>query len=69
MFEIDARGLACPEPVVRTQRGVAAHPEGVAVTVDNEASVENIGRFARARKYEVEIRRNAEDTTLILTKA
>jgi len=68
MFEIDARGLACPEPVVRTQRGIAAHPEGVSVTVDNEASVENISRFARARKYRVEVQRGAEDATLILSK-
>ena len=69
MFEIDARGLACPEPVVLTQRGVAAHPEGLAVKVDNEASVENISRFARARNYSVEVQRGSEDATLILTKA
>jgi selenium metabolism protein YedF len=44
---IDARGLACPEPVIRTKKALE---EGGAsrleVLVDNEAARENVLRFA-----------------------
>jgi len=69
MKVIDARGLACPEPVVRVQKGIQADPEGVCVTVDNFAAVENISRFAKARGYAVEKKEEGTDTTLTLTKA
>lgn len=69
MTTIDARGLACPEPVVLTQRAVLAQPEGVTVLVDNMASVENIGRFARARQYRVDLAQDGQDYVLTLTRA
>ena len=69
MKVIDARGLACPEPVVRVQKGIQSDPDGVTVTVDNFAAVENISRFAKARGYSVEKNAEGTDTTLTLTKA
>ena len=69
MKVIDARGLACPEPVVRVQKGIQTDPEGVCVTVDNFAAVENITRFAKARGYAVEKKEEGTDTTLTLAKA
>ena len=69
MMKIDARGLACQEPVVRTQKAIQSNPEGVAVMVDNMASVENISRFAKARKYAVEVTEEGGDYTLTLKKA
>lgn len=68
MKTIDARGLACPEPVVRVQRSLQSDAEGVAVTVDNFAAVENISRFASARGYAVEKNVSGAETTLVLTK-
>ena len=42
---IDAKGLACPEPVLLTKRALDACNE-VTVLVDNIAASENIKRFA-----------------------
>jgi len=42
---VDARGLACPEPVLRAKKAIAANDE-VTVIVDNETAVENIRRLA-----------------------
>ena len=42
---IDARGLACPEPVLLAKNAVAENEE-VTVLVDNDVAVENIRRLA-----------------------
>lgn len=68
MKQIEARGLACPEPVVLVQKGIAASPEGLCVTVDNFAAVENISRFAKARGYEISKRESGRETSLTLRK-
>ncbi|HDI61215.1 MAG TPA: sulfurtransferase-like selenium metabolism protein YedF [Desulfobacteraceae bacterium] len=54
--EIDARGLACPAPVLQTK--AAIENEGatvVRVTVDNAASAQNVSRFLQSRGFSVEI--------------
>ena len=48
MFEVDCRGLSCPEPVINTKRALKSHPEGVEVLVDNRVPLENVTRFAHA---------------------
>lgn len=45
MKTIDARGLACPEPVLLTKRAVDAGETLFDVLVDDEIPVENIKRF------------------------
>lgn len=42
---VDARGLACPEPVLRAKKALA-ESDAVTVIVDNEIAVENIRRMA-----------------------
>jgi selenium metabolism protein YedF len=42
---VDARGLACPHPVILTKKAIAENEE-VTVIVDNEIAVENIRRLA-----------------------
>lgn len=45
---VDARGLGCPKPVVLAEEVLDTIEEGtVEVLVDNEASVSNLGRFAK----------------------
>lgn len=68
-MEIDARGLSCPEPVVRVQRGIVKSPEGLTVLVDNRAAVENITRFARARGYALTVDDRGSEFALTLSKA
>jgi selenium metabolism protein YedF len=50
MIEIDARGMACPRPVVETKK--ALEQPGAAdirVLVDSKESCQNVERFARSR--------------------
>ena len=68
MLEIDVKGLACPEPVVRTMQALKKSPEGVKVTGDTVASKENITRFATAKKYRVETEERDGVYVLTLTK-
>ena len=42
---VDARGLACPQPVLLAKKAIAENEE-VTVIVDNEIAVENIHRLA-----------------------
>jgi TusA-related sulfurtransferase len=68
LTEIDARGLACPEPVVMTKSAVEQHPKGVSVLVDNICAVENIARFAKNSGYAVQKSQDGPDYRLDLTK-
>lgn len=44
---IDARGLGCPKPVIMAEEMLSKISEGVVeVLVDNEASVQNLSKFA-----------------------
>ncbi|MBI5439675.1 MAG: sulfurtransferase-like selenium metabolism protein YedF [Deltaproteobacteria bacterium] len=53
---IDCRGLACPEPVLRTKEALERKSQGlVSVLVDNDASRENVRRFAESRGAAVTI--------------
>lgn len=45
--QLDARGLSCPEPVVRTKRALEALAEGtLTVVVDCTTARDNVIRFA-----------------------
>ena len=45
-MEIDARGLACPQPVVLTKKALEQIAEGVlTVVVDNTAAKENVTKL------------------------
>ena len=51
MFEVDCRGLSCPEPVINTKRALKSNPDGVVVLVDNRVPLENVTLFAHAMGY------------------
>jgi len=68
MIEVDARGLSCPIPVVKTKKALASKPDEATVTVDNVAALENVTRYANAMKYEVKSEASGEDFILHLTK-
>lgn len=67
---IDARGYACPMPVVMVQKAVKqGAPEALEVLVDNQCAVENVSRFAGNSGYAVEVRPAEDDEfNLLLTK-
>ena len=68
MKQVDARGCACPEPVMMTREAMYEDPNGVEVLVDNSCAVENITRFAGNFGYAVATESNGEETKLTLTK-
>ena len=55
IHELDCRGLACPEPVIRCRAAVnnTPCPETMRVLVDNGAALENVSRFLRHNGYTV----------------
>ena len=54
MKEIDARGQACPAPVLMTKTAIEEKdPSIIKVTVDNEAAKQNVSRFLQSRQFEI----------------
>jgi len=54
-FDIDARGLTCPKPVIKTKEALAEREDPFVILVDNEAARDNVSRFARSSGCEVEV--------------
>jgi selenium metabolism protein YedF len=51
---LDARGLACPAPVLLTKDAVEKEtPDQLDILVDNDAAKENVTRFLGTKNYEV----------------
>lgn len=66
---VDARGMACPMPVVMVQKAVKnGAPVELTVMVDNQCAVENVTRFAQSQGYTISVTNDGEDFTLTLTK-
>ncbi len=66
---LDCRGLACPEPVLRCKREVEANaPEAFTVIVDNEAARQNVARFLKGKGYDASVEENGGEFTLGLVK-
>lgn len=59
---IDARGLACPAPVLITKGTVEEENlTSVSVLVDNEAAKENVSRFLNSQKFVVTTSNEGDD--------
>lgn len=62
MKEIDARGLACPAPVLQTKAVLQeAHLGRVIVIVDNDASQQNVQRFLESQGFQTTLELNGKD--------
>ncbi|MDP8256015.1 MAG: sulfurtransferase TusA family protein [Candidatus Alcyoniella australis] len=67
MIEIDARGLSCPIPVVRTRQAMKDDPKSeLSVLVDEMTQVENITRLGRSNGYQVQVQQADDAYKLIL---
>ena len=67
---IDARGLACPMPVLKVQQAIQKNnPKTLEVMVDNNTAVQNVTRFANNNGYTVSVKElEDEEFSLTLTK-
>jgi len=66
---VDARGLSCPVPVIKTKEALEALPTGeIIVLVDEEVAKENVSRLARSLGCEVEVTEKGGEFELKITK-
>ena len=70
---VDARGLACPLPVVNTKKATAELTQGgtVTVLVDNEIAVQNLQKFATQKGYQSMAEKKTEQeyqVTIVVTE-
>ncbi|MDD5937848.1 MAG: sulfurtransferase-like selenium metabolism protein YedF [Clostridiales bacterium] len=63
---IDARGIACPQPVIMARQAMDQGVETIIITVDNMAAVENLKRLSDSRGYVAAISGMEGNYTLIL---
>lgn len=70
MESVDARGLSCPEPVLRTRQTLATLPAGMdlEVLVETVTSRENVLRTARSLGCEVKVEEIEDGFRLVIHK-
>ena len=69
MIEIDARGLGCPIPVVKTKKAMDENPgEPITISVETAVAKENVSRLAAAKKYSIEVETTAKEEYKLLLK-
>ncbi|MBD3344039.1 MAG: sulfurtransferase-like selenium metabolism protein YedF [Chitinivibrionales bacterium] len=67
---VDARGKACPQPIVMTKKALAglADNDEMVVLVDNETSSQNVQRFLQSNGMESSSSREGDTYTITVTK-
>ncbi len=67
MIEVDARGLSCPEPILRTKDAFAEYPdESFLVMVTDVNARENVKNFALGKGKTVDIEKKGQDFYLTI---
>ena len=67
MVTIDARGLSCPIPVLKTKQAVKDGKKDLEIISDSSASMENILKYLKAAGYSFTVT-ETEDDYIIRTK-
>ncbi|MGQ9493165.1 MAG: sulfurtransferase TusA family protein [Anaerolineae bacterium] len=68
MKVVDARGLSCPEPVIRTKNALQTGELPIEVWVDTVTSRENVKRMAQKAGLQVRVEEMGDEFKLIITK-
>jgi selenium metabolism protein YedF len=63
METLNCRGLACPQPVLRTKHFVETNPQALefTVVVDNAASAQNVVRFVESQGFSASLQQEGTD--------
>jgi len=65
-IEVDARGQACPKPVIMTKKELDNIEEGIIVTiVDNQVAKNNVSKLAKSLGYEYKVEDKSENEYVI----
>jgi tRNA 2-thiouridine synthesizing protein A len=67
MIEVDARGLSCPIPVVKTKQALDKNPDELTVLVDAYVQVENVSRLAQSKGYTCRSEQEGDIYRIIIT--
>lgn len=67
--EIDARGLACPAPVMKTRDALKGGAGEIQVLVDNPTARDNVSRFASSQGLEVKVAEEGDCFRITITGA
>ena len=66
MKEIDARGLACPAPVLQTKGAIEKEkPDSIRVVIDNAAAQQNVQRFLESEGFLTRLEQDGDDYRVI----
>ena len=69
MTEVDARGLSCPMPVIKTKKAIEGMDSGSVVVIVNDGTArDNVTRLAKSRGFNISVEEKGEDFYLTLTK-
>lgn len=69
MIKLDCIGLPCPQPVLRTRDALDQGASIVEVLVDNEASRDNVLRFARSQHHQAVVTTVSEGVFKVIVTA
>lgn len=67
MFEIDARGKACPMPVILAKKALDAGEATVRIRVDNAVAVENLKRLASSTGRQAQTEETGDGFAVVLS--
>jgi TusA-related sulfurtransferase len=68
--EVDARGLACPHPVIETEKVLRKLGRGIVVTiVDNATARDNVRRLVQNMGCGISIEKKGDDYYLTISKS
>ena len=66
VYTVDARGLACPQPVIQTRKALQAS-DAITTIVDNETAQHNVTRMAEKAGYTVQAEEQDDGIYLHIT--
>ncbi len=68
--EVDARGLPCPQPVIKTKKALESIPSGIVIIkVDNIVARDNVLKYAKSMAFEASVEQNEHDYSISIIKA
>lgn len=67
LITVDARGLACPQPVIETRKAMR-QTDQIVTLVDNETSLTNVSRMAEKAGWQVNVVPQGDEYQIELTR-
>ncbi|MDZ4179455.1 MAG: sulfurtransferase TusA family protein [Coriobacteriia bacterium] len=61
MIEVDARGLSCPLPVMRTKKALESNPDALVVLADSGTAKVNVNNLLVDAGFDVTVTESGED--------